>query len=131
MGAFWQAAAAVLIAVFLILTFGKQGKDMAVLLSIAVCCMVLAIAGVYLSPVMDFLHQLESMGNLDSDLLRILFKVVGIGMVTEIATMVCSDSGNASLGKALQMLGSAVILWLSIPVFTALLDLVQKILGEV
>lgn len=131
MTAFWQAAGAVLIAVILILTLGKQGKDMAVILSILVCCMVLALAASYLSPVMDFLRQLESLGDLDSDMIRILFKVVGIGIVTEVASMVCADSGNGSLGKALQMLGSAVILWLSIPVFTALLELIQKILGEV
>jgi hypothetical protein len=44
--------------------------------------------------------------------------------------MVCADAGNASLGKVLQILASAVILWLSLPVFTALIELIQKILGE-
>lgn len=51
---FIQAAAAALLAVILILTLDKQAKDMAVLLAIAVCCMVLGIAMAYLRPVMDF-----------------------------------------------------------------------------
>ena len=70
------------------------------------------------------------MGNLRSDLLGILLKAVGIGLISEIAAVVCSDSGNAGLGKMIQLIGSVVILWLSIPVFQALLDLVQTILGE-
>lgn len=131
MNTFFQAAGAVMIAVILILTLGKQGKDMAVLLSIVVCCMTIALAAAYLSPVMDFLQELQTMGGLDSQLLRILFKIVGIGMVTEVAVLVCNESGNGSLGKSLQILGTAVILWLSIPVFRALLELIQKILGDV
>lgn len=45
--------------------------------------------------------------------------------------MVCTDAGNASLGKAVQLLGTAVILWLSLPLFKALVELLQSILGEV
>ena len=77
----------------------------------------------------DFLRQLESLGNLNSQMVQILFKVVGIGLVSEIAAMICSDAGNASLGKSLQILGSAVILWLSIPVFQTLLELIRQIIG--
>ncbi len=126
-----QGAAAVLIGVILTLTLGKQGKDMAVLLSIGVCMMVLLLAGTYLSPVLEFLRELEQIGKLNGEMIGCLFKVVGIGMVTEISAMVCADSGNGSLGKALQLLGAAVILWLSIPVFRALLSLIQGILGDV
>ncbi len=131
MTGYLQGAAAVLIGVLLTLTLGKQGKDMAVLLSIGVCAMVMLLAGTYLRPVLEFLEELELLGNLNGEMIGCLFKVVGIGIVTEIAAMVCGDSGNGSLGKALQLLGSTVILWLSIPVFRALLNLVRDILGGV
>lgn len=127
---FFQAAAAVLLAVVLCLTLGKQGKDMASLLTMAVCCMVMLIAVSYLQPVLDFLEKLETLGNLNGEMIGCLLKVVGIGLISEIAAMVCTDAGNSSLGKALQMLASAVILWLSIPVFTGVMDLVQGILGD-
>lgn len=128
---FIQACAMALLAVILALSLGKQGKDMAALLSIAACCMAVIISVSYLKPVMDFLRRLEALGNLNDGLVGILFKAVGIGIVSEIAGMVCIDAGNASLGKALQMLGSSVVLWLSLPIFTALMELIQKILGEV
>lgn len=125
-----QAAGAVLLAVVLCLTLGRQGKDMAALLTIAVCCMVMLLAVTYLRPVLDFLEKLETLGDLNGEMEGVLFKVVGIGILTEVASMVCADAGNSSLGKVLQLLGSSVILWLSIPIFTALIDLVQGILGE-
>ena len=69
------------------------------------------------------------MGGLDSGTLRILLKAVGIGLVSEIAALVCADAGNSSLGKTVQLLGSAVILWLSLPLFTMLIELLQRIMG--
>ena len=127
---FWKAAAAVLIAVVLGLALGKQEKDISVLLTMAVCCMGATIAISYLEPVLDFLRELEALGDLQGDMLGILLKAVGIGLVAEIAGMVCTDAGNGSLGKTLQMLGSAAILYLSLPIFSALLKLIQDILGE-
>ena len=129
MSLFWKAAAAVLLAVVLGLSLGKQ-KDIGVLLTMAVCCMVAMIAISYLEPVLDFLRELETLGDLQGDMLGILLKAVGIGLVSEIAGLVCNDAGNGSLGKTLQMLGSAVILYLSLPIFTALLELIREILRE-
>ena len=125
---FLQAAAGVLVASVLGLTLAKQNKETTILLTIAVCCMVMMAALGFLQPVLELLRQLESIGNLNTEMVQILFKVVGIALVSEIASMICADAGNVSLGKALQMLGSMVVLWLSIPAFQALLSLIQQIL---
>lgn len=130
MGYFWKAAAAVLVAVVLGLALDRQGKDFSVLLTMAVCAMVAGAAFLYLEPVLDFLWELEALSELQDGMLGILLKALGIGLVAELGAMICSDGGNASLGKQLQMLGSSVILYLSLPVFRSLLALVQDILGE-
>ena len=83
----------------------------------------------YLQPVLKFLETLELLGKLDSDMVTTLLKVTGIGMITEISNLVCKDAGNESMGKSMQLLGSAAILYLSVPLFAALLELLQKILG--
>lgn len=126
---FLQAAAAALLAVVLGLCLEKQGKDIAVLLVMAVCVMILTVTISCLKPVVDFLEGLQRIGDLNSSMVSTLFKIVGIGMISEIAAMVCGDAGRASLGKALQILAGAMILWLSIPIFTVLLELIQSILG--
>ena len=128
---FLQSAAAVLIAVIVILTLGKQGQDFAVLLTIGVCCMVILAAAAYLRPVMTFLEELQTMGSLNRETVGCVFKIVGIGLIAEIASLICTDAGQASLGKALQILSGAVILWLSIPVYRVLIDLIADILGGI
>ena len=97
MAIFWKAAAAALITVILGLALGKQEKDIGVILSIAVCCMITVSALVYLEPVLEFLRELEGLGNLQGDFLGILLKVFGIGLVAEIASTVCAEAGNSSL----------------------------------
>ncbi len=131
MTAYWQGAAAVLLTVILVLALGRQGKEAGLLLTLAVCCMVCVLALSYLRPVVEFIHQLQSIGQLDSAMLEILLKAAGIGLIGEIASLICADAGNAALGKALQLLSAAVILWLAIPLLTQLIELLQQILGEV
>ena len=84
----------------------------------------------YLQPVLQFLDTLEDIGGLDDDMVKLLLKASGIGLITEIAVLVCKDAGNESMGKSMQLMGVAVILYLSMPLFTALLELLQQILGE-
>ncbi len=128
---FFQAVAMVLLAVILILTLQKQGKESALLLSVMVCCMVGVMALSFLRPVVDFIRKLQSIASLDEGILRSLVKVVGIAITAEVASLICTDAGNTSLGKSLQLLGACVILWLSLPMLTKLLELVEGILGNV
>ena len=125
---FWKALGAVLIAAVLGLVLGK---DMALLLSLAVCSMGLAVAVHYLQPVVAFLQQIQSFSSVGDHILTVLLKVLGIGMIGEIVSMVCSDAGMASFGKMLKILSCAGILWVSLPLFQSVLSLLQQILGEV
>ncbi len=131
MSIFLKATAGVLTALILWIVVCKHTKDFSVLLTLAVCAMVVTVSLGILQPVVRFLQKLQTMVDLDNDLLSIVLKVVGIGLVTELSTLICKDSGNESMGKALQLLSTATVLWLSIPVFEKLLSLLDKILGTV
>ena len=126
MALYLKCAGAALVGVVLILALGR--KEMGLVLAAALCAMIALVAVEYLEPVLELLHRLEELGRLDGAMITILFKCVGIGLITEIAGMVCTDSGNASLAKALQLLGTAVVLWLSVPLYDGLLSLIQEIL---
>lgn len=131
MDGFIKAAAIVLIAVIMCLVIAKRDKDMALMLAAVACCMVIAGALQYLQPVVQFIEKLQSLSGIDTDFFQILLKSVGIGLLAEIASLICADVGNAALGKSLQIMATAVILWLSLPLFNALLDLIQNILGDI
>ena len=125
-----QISGAVLLAVILVLTLKSNCKEIGTILSITVCCIAAFAALSYLQPVLAFLKKLEQLGSLDNTMVEILLKSTGIGIITEIANLVCKDADNESMGKTMQLLGTAVILYLSMPLFNALIDLLQKILGE-
>ena len=101
------------------------------MLSVGVCCVVLLIMFRFLEPVLELLNQLQTMGNLQPEWLSIMLKAVGIGLVVEIGMLICTDAGNAALGKVLQILGSIAVLWLSIPLMNGLIKLLEQILGEI
>ena len=130
MNGFLGACGAVFMAIILTVNLSSHRKDMAALLTLAVCVMVALVAVQYVRPVLNFVEELEEIGGLDGDMLRILLKIVGIGVLSEIAVPVCADAGNASVGKSLQFLAVMVILSMSIPLFRSLIQVLQEILGK-
>lgn len=131
MDIFWKTLGAALISTILVLVLERQNRDFSLLVTLAASIMIAIAAGKLLEPVIDFLGELEDLGNLSGDMLLCLIKVFGIGMTGEIASSVCSDAGNSSLGKGLRFLTNAAILYLSIPIFSSLTDLFLQILGDV
>ena len=128
---FLQAAAGIMAAVIMWIILSKQGKEYALLLSLSACCLVLVAMFHFLEPVLDLLKQLQSLGSLQPEWLSVMLKAVGIGLVVEMGALICSDAGNAALGKTLQILGAVAVLWLSIPMMNSLMDLLQQILGGI
>ena len=131
MDEFLKITAAVLITAILCIVLHRQNMDLAIVLTIAVCCMVVITSMSYLRPVLQFFNTLIALGNLDHELLTILLKVMGIGLLSQIATLVCVDAGNQSLGKALQIMTTAAILCISVPILEQMVSLIEDILGAV
>ena len=128
MADFWKASALVILAVILGTTIGKTEKDITVVLIAAVCCMVAGIAVHYLSDVISFLWQLNRTVESRIPFLEPLLKITGVAMLSELIARISSDAGNASLGKAMQILGNTVILFLALPFFEAFYSTIQEIL---
>lgn len=126
-----KAVAGILIAVVLCQVLSKQSKDIMILMVVTVCCLVFYASVAYLRPILSFIERLQLMGNFDSETLNILIKSVGIGLVAEITGLICNDIGNSAMGKSLQILAVIVILWLSVPLFNKLLDLLDTFLGAI
>ena len=127
---FIQTAASAMIGIILILTIRGKNGEIALLLSIACCCIALFGVVQILTPVRDFIEALMITSKIDTDLIKNLMKILGIGLIGEITSSVCADSGNTAIGKTVQLAATAMILYLSLPLFTALLELVERIMGN-
>ena len=131
MDAFWKAGAVVILTVILSAAVGKTEKDISVVLSVAACCIVLAVAMQYLSEVVVFLWKLSSASGSDHSFSGILLKINGVALMTELSSLISTDAGNSSLGKAMQILGNAVILFLALPLLESFFSIVQEIIARI
>ena len=127
----FKSSACAIIAVILGLAINRQGKDYAILLTLAVCAMITMLALRYLEPVLDLFDTLREIGGLNNELVQILLKVLGVSLISQISCMICNDAGNSALAKTLQILTAAVILWLSLPLYNGLLELIKEVLEAI
>ena len=121
----------ILIAVILRLLLIKQGSEISLLLCLAVCSMVVVSTFAYLSPVLDFVRRLMQLSNINSEVMEILLKTVGIGLLSQVVCLICEDAGNKSLGKLSTITATILILSISIPILEKMLELLEIVLGEI
>ena len=131
MGEYLRFAAAALIGLILVLVVGRQSRDLGVLLSLAVCVLLALGAMEFLEPVMELLNELKRLGELDGGAVGILLRCAGIGIVSELAGLLCADAGEGAMGKALQICANAAILWLSLPLLRQVLTMIGEVLAKV
>lgn len=131
MNDFYKAAGFVLICTVLSLVLSGNGKHFAIVITMAMCAGITIAAIRYIQPILSFFRQLQTAGNWNTELFVILMKSVGIGVLAQITALICADSGNSALGKSLQLMASAVILWLSLPLFEELLRLINLLLAKI
>ena len=131
MGAFWKAIAMVILAIILGLTLGKTQKDISTALTVTACCIVMMIAVQYMSDVIQFLWDLSNKCSYQNSFVGTLLKISGVALVTELTGMISADADNTSLGKATQILGTSVILFLSLPIFESFLEIIQEIMRAI
>lgn len=131
MDTFLKASAGVIIGLVLHIILLKQGKEFSVLITIIVCCILATVAMSIMEPILQFVKRVQDTGQLHTDSLKILVKAIGISLVGELVSLLCVDAGNAALGKMLQILTTVVITWLSLPLLTTFLELIEDILKNV
>lgn len=130
MNIYFKATAGIVICLFLYLLLPKESKSLSVLMTIAACCAVLTVVLSFFVPVMEFAESLIHIGNIDAEMVKALIKSTGVCLISEFTIVFCKDAGNATLGKAAQILTAAVLMYISIPYLNQLMKIVENLLGE-
>lgn len=58
----------------------------------------------------------------------LLVKITGIAFLTEFAVSICKDSGEGAIASKIELGSKIVIISMSVPIISSLLELVIKIL---
>lgn len=113
-------------AVFLAIPLRKDKQEFSVLLILVSC---LAISTLALWKIKDILGYLQSLlTSLGSGgiYLKILLKMVGITYMAEFGSNLCRDAGYSAVAGQIEFYGKLLLLGVSLPVLTALLELLEN-----
>ena len=130
MALFFKVLTCALAGVVLLRLLDRQGSAAGIPFALLVCVLILMASVSYLQPVLELLRSLQKEANLNGELLTIILKAVGIGLIGEVAALICSDGGNAALARGVEIATAAVLMWLSLPMIKQLLELIQQITGN-
>lgn len=117
-----------LITAVLVLTVQKQTPELGLLLSLAACVLAVLLIFAWLSPVLALIRRLGGASGLDESLTEPLLKVLGIGLLTQVTSAVCSDAGQSAMARLLELGGGLLCLCLSLPLLNAVLTLFEELL---
>ncbi len=111
------------------LVLRKNNGELALLLGLCSALMILCFLFKFLEPVIEFLNSLGQLAKLDNRLLEPLFKVVGVGLLSQICTAICTEGGQLALAKSIDFAGTVLTLYLALPLLTGIVQLFSDIGG--
>lgn len=109
-------------AVIMIIILKNYRPEMALVLSIITGIGIMLYAIYKMSSVINVLKDLVSKSGVNTDFLLIIIKVIGIAYIVEFGKNVCIDAGQSSIATKLEMAGKVVIVVLTIPLISSLVN---------
>lgn len=124
-----KIAIAGFVTVFLCILIKPIKSEYAVLLSIAACILIFFLVISRLTAILESISKITEFINLKGSYIGLLLKIIGIAYIGEFTANVCKDAGYQAISGQIEMVGKITILSMSIPVFMAILNTVEELLG--
>jgi stage III sporulation protein AD len=80
------------------------------------------------SGVVEYFNEIMQKTGINTTVYYTILKIIGVGYLTEFASNLCSDAGTSGIGNKIMLGGKIIILCLSLPIITALIDIIIDIL---
>ena len=109
-------------AVIMIIILKNYRPEMALVLSIITGIGIMLYAISKMSSVINVLNDLVSKSGVNTVFFLIIIKVIGIAYIVEFGKNVCIDAGQSSIATKLEMAGKVVIVVLTIPLISSLVN---------
>ncbi|MCD7857327.1 MAG: stage III sporulation protein AD [Clostridiales bacterium] len=123
-----QVAAVAVVGSVCAVLLGRQQGELALLLGLGTCGVVLYLVLEQLSGLIALIRELVDCAEVDSDLVRPLMKTAAVAIVTMLTASVARDAGQTAIAATVQLCGSLLALCLAAPLVHAVLTLVAELL---
>lgn len=117
-----------MIALIIIIILKQYKPEFVIYVSIIAGAIILFLVMDKLTGIIGILSNLSNKAGINSEFLGILLKITGIAFLTEFAVSICNDSGETAIANKIDLGGKIIIIAISIPIISSLLELMIKIL---
>lgn len=117
-----------LIALVLIMILRQYKPEFVIYVSLIAGIAIIFMTLGQLTGVINLLKDISNRANINSQFLLIILKITGIAFLTEFAVSISNDCGETSIANKIDLGGKAMIMVISLPIITSLLETVLKII---
>lgn len=123
-----QAAALAVVCALCTAVIKKQAPELALTLALAGVAGIFLLVGPFLRPIRALMDTLADKAELSPAVLASVVKVIGLGLLSRVSAGLCRDAGESGLAAAVETAGGILALWVTLPLFEAVLGIVLELL---
>lgn len=120
---------AALICSALILLIKQYKPEFAFAVSVVATIILFSFILPSLGGVLDYINEIVDLSAISEENFKIMLKCLGICVVTKLTCDACRDCGQEALSSKVEMAGKIIIVSVSIPLFTDLLTIIEKVIS--
>ena len=117
-----------LVALIIIILLKQYKPEFAIYISLLTGVLILILVMDKLSGIITLLQSLANKASINSSFITLLIKITGIAFLSEFAVSVCKDSGEAAIANKIEIGSKIIIISMSIPIISSLLEIILEIL---
>lgn len=119
-----------LVALIIIILLKQYRPEFAIYVSLIAGALIILLVTDKLTGIINLLQSLETKASLNSTFIALLIKITGIAFLSEFAVSICKDSGESAVASKIEIGSKIIIISMSIPIISALLEIILKILPQ-
>lgn len=117
-----------LIALIIIILLKQYKPEFVMYVSLIAGALILFLVIDELTGIVKLIQSIADKASINSQFLSILLKITGIAFLSEFAVSICKDSGEAAIASKVELGSKIIIISMSIPIISTLLEIILKIL---
>lgn len=90
------------------------------------CAVVVLYTLTSFTDIFDSVVDLFSFSGIDMSFAEVLFKALGISLLTDFASSVCRDSSNNTLSNCIELFGKTIIIFMALPMLKKIAEVAMS-----
>lgn len=117
-----------LIALIIIILLKQYKPEFAIYVGLLTGVLILGLVLAQLTGIINLIQNIANKASINSTFITLLIKITGIAFLSEFAVSICKDSGEGAIANKIELGSKIIIISMSIPIISSLLELILKIL---